>query len=298
MNKCYKALVLFAAFLCFYGPAMAGEKVFMWKAESGGSLVYLLGSIHMADESFYPLDPAIESAFDESSKLVVEVDITNQDQAALQSLVAARGLYQGDDSLDQHISAETMQAVASYLGEMEIIMQILVKLKPWAVYLTLEQLEMEKMGLNAEYGIDLHFLNKAKKDSKPVAQLESMEAQLNLISGFPDKTQEGMIMMTITEAEKRAESLGSVISAWKNGNASEMEEILFASLEQEPELAPVYEKMFFERNEAMAEKIAGLARHGRPLFVVVGAGHLLGERGVAQILERKDFKITQVHSGK
>ncbi|MDH4184399.1 MAG: TraB/GumN family protein, partial [Nitrospinota bacterium] len=193
---------------------MAGEKVFMWKAESGGSLVYLLGSIHMADESFYPLDPAIESAFDESSKLVVEVDITNQDQAALQSLVAARGLYQGDDSLDQHISAETMQAVASYLGEMEIIMQILVKLKPWAVYLTLEQLEMEKMGLNAEYGIDLHFLNKAKKDSKPVAQLESMEAQLNLISGFPDKTQEGMIMMTITEAEKRAESLGSVISAW------------------------------------------------------------------------------------
>ncbi|MDH4184319.1 MAG: TraB/GumN family protein, partial [Nitrospinota bacterium] len=126
----------------------------------------------------------------------------------------------------------------------------------------------------------------------------SMEAQLNLISGFPDKTQEGMIMMTITEAEKRAESLGSVISAWKNGNASEMEEILFASLEQEPELAPVYEKMFFERNEAMAEKIAGLARHGRPLFVVVGAGHLLGERGVAQILERKDFKITQVQSGK
>ena len=52
-----------------------GGKHFFWKVSDDNSSVYLLGSIHFADLSFYPLDSVIVNAFDRSDELAVELDI-------------------------------------------------------------------------------------------------------------------------------------------------------------------------------------------------------------------------------
>ena len=47
----------------------------MWEVESNGNTVYLVGSMHIADDSFYPR-PEFEEAFAEADYLGVEIDIS------------------------------------------------------------------------------------------------------------------------------------------------------------------------------------------------------------------------------
>ena len=53
--------------------------------------------------------------------------------------------------------------------------------------------------------------------------------------------------------------------------------------------------LYFERNDRMARKLVGLCRDGRPRLVVVGAGHVVGERGVPRLLEAQGFDVRRVH---
>ncbi|HVX66984.1 MAG TPA: TraB/GumN family protein, partial [Bryobacteraceae bacterium] len=53
-------------------PAVQG---LMWKATSPTNTVYLVGSLHFGTPDMYPLPETIQSAFQKSSALVVEIDL-------------------------------------------------------------------------------------------------------------------------------------------------------------------------------------------------------------------------------
>ena len=64
--------------LCWFPKtevAQTGGRGFMWEVESNGNTVYLVGSMHIADDSFYPR-PEFEEAFAEADYLGVEIDIS------------------------------------------------------------------------------------------------------------------------------------------------------------------------------------------------------------------------------
>jgi uncharacterized protein YbaP (TraB family) len=70
--------------------------------------------------------------------------------------------------------------------------------------------------------------------------------------------------------------------------------LLFGSLEEHPELADFYEAVFFARNEAMAEQLAALGGDGKQRFVVLGAGHMLGPRGIPALLASRGFRVQRI----
>src|ERR1041385_6428288 len=88
--------------------ASDGEKNFLWKVTSvTGGEVYLLGSIHIGKKDWYPLPKEIEDAFEISKFLVVEIDISKVDQAAMMKAVMEKGMYPFGDSVSKHVSKET-----------------------------------------------------------------------------------------------------------------------------------------------------------------------------------------------
>jgi uncharacterized protein YbaP (TraB family) len=83
---------------------------------------------------------------------------------------------------------------------------------------------------------------------------------------------------------------------WKAGDAEELEQLLITKpLKERPELRGVFVKLFDERNAKMAAKIDALLRKPRQTqFVVVGAGHLIGDKGIVRLLEKKGYRVEQV----
>ena len=61
-----------------------------------------------------------------------------------------------------------------------------------------------------------------------------------------------------------------------------------------PEYKPLMEKMFDERNVKMAEAIEGFLKGNDSCFVVVGAGHLVGQKGIVKLLQDKQYQVEQV----
>src|SRR5437870_328701 len=80
------------------------QRLFLWRIQSGKATAYLLGSIHVAKASMYPLDPQIEKAFNNSAALVVEADASPDKAMGLAMKMMARASYPPDDALDKHIS--------------------------------------------------------------------------------------------------------------------------------------------------------------------------------------------------
>jgi uncharacterized protein YbaP (TraB family) len=168
-------------------------------------------------------------------------------------------------------------------------------LKPWLLSMQVTSMEMQKLDFKPELGIDVHFLKAAKEKNKPILELESLESQVNMLSGMSDELQDKFLLSTLTETDELKDKIKLLVNAWKTGDAKQIDELLLQEgIKKHPETKPLMEKMFDERNVAMTEKIDGYLKGTVPHFVVVGAGHLVGEKGIVSLLRKKGYKIEQV----
>ena len=272
----------------------AGDKLFLWKVTSPTNTAYLLGSIHVATKDFYPLPAEIEKAYAASAALAVEVDLTKVDAAAMQAALMEKGTYPVGDSVAQHVPKETLAKMREYFDRKGMPGGALEQFRPWALSLTITMLEMQAMGYSAEHGIDKHFMD--ANDGKPIIELESADAQIELLSGFPEKLEAEFLGATLESMDDSKKLMGQMVQAWKTGDAALLERVTITDpLKQRPELKGVYAKMFDERNAKMAEKIEGfLKKREQSHFVVVGAGHLIGDKGILKLLAKKGYQVEQV----
>jgi len=274
-----------------------GTKLFLWKATSPTTEVYLLGSIHLGKKEWYPLAKEIDGAFEKSKVLVLEADPAKADQVKLQQLVFQHGLYAGDDSLAKHVPAETLKATQELAATLGIPAASLDKMRPWFVAMTLSVISIQKLGYSPEFGIDRVFASRAKDQNKETLELESMEFQIKLLSGFADDLQAKYLAATVDESGKSKEQMEKMVESWRNGDVATFEkETIAKPREKHPELAEFHKKMIDDRNEGMAKKVEGYLKTKDVYFVVAGAAHLVGEKGIVKLLQKDGVKVEQVEA--
>ncbi len=283
------ALLLFA--VSSFGD-QSQHKSFLWKVQSKTTTVYLLGSIHVLRKDFYPLAARIENAFDESKTLVVEANINNVDIGATLSMLQG-SLYQGDDTIENHLSKDTFDLVSSRLKELGMPMELFLKNKPWFVAVTITALELGKLGFDPGYGIDKHFLDEAD-GKKKILELESAKYQMDLLNNLSDEDQELFLVYTMKELDMLRQEMDTMTDAWKSGDAKAMDSIISGQLRDEPGLSRIYGRLIYERNRNMASKIEDYLKSGGKYFVVVGAAHLVGERGILERLKARGYSVEQM----
>jgi uncharacterized protein YbaP (TraB family) len=268
------------------------NKDFLWKVSSKNSTAYLFGSIHLAKPEFYPLAPAIEKCFGKSGVLALEADPEKGNDPDLQRKMLQAALYTGDDSLRKHLSQETYDVAAGELRRIGIPIEAFSKTKPWFLALTIGVLELQRLGFNQEIGIDRYFAGKAR-GKKKIVQLESFDYQINLLNGFTDREQELFLLYTIGDMKNIEKDMDSMVLSWKTGDAKTMEEILMETMNESPDLKPIYEKLYYARNREMTDRIEQYLQTGDTYFIVVGAAHLIGKQGIVELLRKKGYTVEQ-----
>lgn len=271
-------------------PAAKGRKLLMWKATSPTATVYMLGSIHVGDASMYPMPAPAETAFAGSKVLAVEINLKTVDQSRAMKLVQDYGLYAGDDALSKHISKETAAALAEFCSKNGFPPAAFDKLRPWVAAVTVLAVAWKQAGEDPALGVDQHFLDESKAPQR-IDEFETAELQMSILSGLGEAEQQEMLTQTLLHADKAQASLKKMQDDWKAGDA----EALLSSLnEQDGMPEPVRKKLIDDRNVAMAERVDGYLKGKEPCFVVVGAAHLLGDKGIVSLLRGKGYKVEQV----
>jgi uncharacterized protein len=268
------------------------QKSFLWKVQSSQSTVYLLGSIHFLKEGVYPLNQTIESAYEASDRLVVEANINDLDKLDLKTLTD-KAFYKDDDQMEKHVSPATYRLIQKESKRLDMPMDLIRMQKPWFLALSFEATELMRLGYEPQYGVDYHFLAKAQ-GKKEILELESLDEQLSLLSGYSDKEQEQFLLYTLNTLSSMGGQVEGMVRAWTSGDAQALESIIADAAPPDASLAPVLEKLFDERNIKMTSKIEGYLSSNGTYFVIVGAGHLVGKRGIVELLKSRGYVVEQL----
>lgn len=264
-----------------------------WKVSSQAGTVYLLGSIHFGRADMYPLPSVISSAFEESDVLVVEVNILDIDPIQLAQTVSRSGMYSDGSTLKDHVQPSTWQTLSEVANRYGVPPEIFQPQRPWLAALTITTLELTRLGYSEQLGIDRHFLMQANT-RKPIVQLESLEQQLALFGNLSEEDQDRMLQQTLQDITEGDEYFQNMIDAWRQGSASTIDNLLNGSFESTPELEHLYELLITDRNIEMTTKIEDLLKGQKTYFVVLGAGHMVGDQGVVNFLTRRGYEVTQL----
>jgi len=84
------------------------------------------------------------------------------------------------------------------------------------------------------------------------------------------------------------------LEAWASGNTKEIERILTRSVTEDSRLSPIYQMIIDDRNTSMALKVEDFLKTKETYFVIVGAGHLVGEKGMVETLKKKGYQVDQM----
>jgi uncharacterized protein YbaP (TraB family) len=273
------------------GSTRAASRNFLWKISGRQTAVYLVGSVHMLTKDYYPLNPALDAAFKDSDLLVEEADLGELLSSDSQFRMLSRGMLPSDQSLEKVVSRGTFAEVSRRVGGLGLPIEPLQRFKPWMLALTLEGLEWQKAGFEADLGLDKHFYDRAHTDSKPVQGLETADYQISRFDGMTFEQQDRLLADTLKGLDTEMGSVSTLADAWKAGDAPAVERIVLADLKQDPVM---YQRLLVERNQNWMPKLEALfTRRGRA-FVVVGAAHLVGPDGLLSLLRAKGYIIEQL----
>lgn len=274
------------------GQGSSPGKSMLWRVQSDSNVVYILGSVHILPKSMYPLNPAIERAFDSSEKVAFELNLDSVDQMAGAAMLFSKGMYNDGRTLKKTISKSTYRLAEKRLKKEGLDIQMFERFKPWVLAFMLTGLDANSQGLDPQYGIDFYFHRKADSAGKEVIGLETIDDQVNVFASMSDKAQEEFLRQMLTNKEMDQE-LEVILEAWRKGDPKGLEELLKRYMSND---STMYEAMLFRRNRNWIPHIERFLNDGSTnrYLVVVGSLHLVGDRGVIALLKRKGYRVEQL----
>lgn len=261
----------------------------LWSLKGKTNTVYLLGSVHFLSES-EKLPAALDEAYRNSEVLLMEIDMDDLDPAQTQQITLELGMLPAGQSLEQQLGKPTYSRLVTRAQDVGIDPTLLNRFKPWFAAMTLVQLQLMKMGLAPTSGIEQRFTARAVADKKPIHGLETLREQLGMLAGLPDKQQREFLLYSIADADRIAEEIDELLTAWRVGDTRKLAALLAEGFEQYPDL---YRPLTTERNRRWVGQVEALLDDRDDYLVVVGTLHLVGKDSLIELLQAKGHKIVQ-----
>lgn len=271
--------------------AIADHPLPLWQIDGDNNRIYLLGSVHLLREQDYPLPSVLYAAYDDAEALIMELDMDDLDPVQMQTLVAELGSLPAGGSLADVIGQDTYAEAETLAAKIDIPLPMLASVEPWLAAITIEQLMLQRIGFNPEFGIEAHMVGKAAADRKEILGLEELEEQLGFLDGLSLPAQRSLLLQTLSEAGEIEPMMDGLIGAWRNGDTAYLEENMLEEMQAYPEL---YSAIVVERNRRWVDDILSRLDDGQDYLIIVGALHLVGEDSVPALLAMRGHEARQL----
>lgn len=271
-------------------------------SDKNNTTIYLLGSIHAADDTIYPLNDTIMNSFNDSDYLAVEVDtLSLQNNFDLSLKLAEKMMYNDSTTIKNHIGDELYNKMVNFLKEKKSYSSLYDNYKPVFFESLFENLIINDAKLKSESGIDMYFLSLASENNKKILEVESAEFQYNLLLNTPLELDKIMIEEYIDNYDLNVSQMKDLYELWKKGDKEQLENILINSesqnvTEEEKKLMENYnQSLIIDRNYGMANVLENYFEKKQNVFCVVGLGHVIGDEGIINLLQKRGYDVAQLN---
>lgn len=258
--------------------------------------VVLYGTLHVGTPRMQPLPEAVQAGWDATSALAVEIDAPVRWNALVADFRPRVPMPAGT-TVDDVLPAALVAEVRDYFGFDDAQWQTLRRRQPWWIanfrFTTPADREL---AAGLERGGERHFLSLARETARPILELERPEEQVLGVSGGSMAEQAAQFERWYRAVRAHGGMLGPLLAAWRHGDVARLSAYKAAAWGDAATLPTLRERFFTARDRRMAERIAGEARAlpGRPLFVAVGAYHLVDDDGIPARLAADGFTVRRI----
>ena len=274
----------------------------IWKATTGNSTIYVVGTLHFYDPQ---VDPIIETA-NELLPLTDQVflELSPEDMSGLEAMMLNDPdllFINSGPSLLEQLDAELWQSVSEMLAARGVPGFMAAKLQPWYANLLLSVPPCAMTAIGTADGVDFQIMHQAMLQGIPVLGLEEPEAVLALISGGDPSEQILALEYAASTADISEDSFFTMIRQYAEGRHREVLELSYILARQsgfpEAELNVVFNQverdLMDTRNAAWIDLLIPAAQN-KTTLVATGALHLSGDQGILNLLHHAGYQLERI----
>lgn len=283
--------VLFSLNATFLLSGVSVAETSVWRVSDGNNLVYLGGTVHLLRPGDYPLPEEYEQAYQGSSELYFETDISSMSDLSVQAQMLQQLTYSDGRTLKTVLSEDAYTTLEDYTATIGMPLMMLEQFKPGMIISTLQVLEFQRIGFTPQ-GVDAFFNTRALGDAKDIGALETIEEQIGFLAAMGEGNESEFILLSLEDLENTNASMEEMITAWRNGDERALQKLFVDDMQQR---APgLFDSLISQRNLRWMPQIEAMFEDPDTEFVLVGAAHLIGGEGLVQLLQSKGYEVSQL----
>jgi uncharacterized protein YbaP (TraB family) len=294
--------LLLLLFSEFFRPVNAQ---LLWKVSAGENTptLYLFGTMHLAADGFLAKHDYVRAAIDASDVVFTEAAMDQNEIATqvLQYIFLPEGM-QLSDSLDASEWTLLDSALRSFNNPM-ISTASMARCKPMYVLITVSSLQFQKYDTSTgdalQKSVDYSVVKYAESQHKNLRYFETTAQQLQYLLNDPPLEMQFRLLKKALRQKGSDDSVSALISKLPEYYHRQSLDTIARIMEyMNPgggDDQKLYDILLRDRNYRWLETIKHFVSIGRnSAFIAVGAGHLVGETGLIELLRSEGFVVEAV----
>lgn len=255
------------------------EHSLMWRVDGPSGPVFLFGTIHAGiTGSWRDMPEDVLRAFAASDVVVLEADLNPAKLGG--TGIRSTMVYPDDESLRAKLGKIPFETLSAELEQPD---SVLDRLRPWVAYS-----QLSRQYLPEGQAVDSLVRQRGEATGKEFRYLETAIEQAEMMARLVTV---GMLRDALTRLDEMRQQQNKLLDAYRTGDADKLRRFAFSPALRET-YPDILEALFDDRNAAWVSDVEGYIEQGN-VFVAVGAGHLVGEDSVVDLLRERGYDVTR-----
>lgn len=283
-----RPLAVLVSLCALSSAALAAPAI--WKVSDADSSVWIFGSIHLLPPDTDWRTPEFDRLIDDADKVYFETDLGPAAQAEIIVMTAQRGFSTDSKLLNQKVDSKVMGKVRSMAETVNVPVANLLAMEPWMAATTLSMAAMVQAGYDPAIGVDTTVMKEIPEERQGF--LETAVEQMDAIAGGTRDEHIQMLKATLAEGTAAVGTIDQMLDAWISGSPEKVGDIFLAQLGSYGD--GFTHRLITDRNSNWTGQISEMLERNEKAFLIVGAGHMVGEDSVVTMLENAGFTSERV----
>ena len=243
---------------------------------------YLFGTFHLLCKDDIKFSEQLKNVLQSSDEVYMEMDM--DDPATMLGGLLYMNMKGGKKLKDLYTAAEYMKIENYFSDSVGIPLMMMQSIKP---YFLVAMLYPKMINCKTASGVEEELVKIAKENKKEIKGLETIQFQSSVFDSIPYEWQAKELLKNIDSFSFYKKEFDTMMLKYKDQQLSAMENLLSKSEFGSDKYEDI---LLTKRNINWVSQLKSLMKK-ESLFVAVGAGHLVGEKGLINLLRKEGYTV-------
>ena len=287
-------IIIFSCCIFFFGCKSQSNKSLAKKNNDNNTLLwqvsgkylkkpsYLFGTFHLLCKDDIKFSEQLKNSLRTADEVYMEMDM--DDPSTMLSGLLYMNMKDGKKLKDLYTADEYKKVESYFSDSLGMPMMMFQSIKP---YFLVAMLYPKMMNCNTASGVEEELMKLSKENKKEIKGLETMQFQASVFDSIPYEWQAKELLKNIDSFSIYKKEFDTMILEYKDQQLSAMEKLLAKSEFGSDKYEDI---LLTKRNINWVDQLKSIMQK-ESVFVAVGAGHLVGEKGLISLLRKEGYTV-------